>query len=84
MWSLGIVLYALVTGHFPYVEHTAEDMHRIITTTMCPIPYHLSIPCCFIIARLLEVSTWDRMTVHQLVEQQWLGHIQDHGLVATE
>nr|AAI09355.1 RIKEN cDNA 4932415M13 gene [Mus musculus]AAI16729.1 RIKEN cDNA 4932415M13 gene [Mus musculus] len=84
MWSLGIVLYVLVTGHFPYVEATIEDMHRIITTTMCPIPYHLSFPCHIIIARLLGVPTWFRMTIHQLVERPWLGHIQDHGLVATK
>ena len=84
MWSLGIVLYVLVTGHFPYVEATIEDMHRVITTTMCPIPYHLSFPCHIIIARLLMVPTWYRMTIHQLVERPWLGHIQDHGLVATK
>ncbi|XP_028622516.1 putative sperm motility kinase W [Grammomys surdaster] len=84
MWSLGIVLYVLVTGHFPYVEATAEDMHRIITTTMCPIPYHLSKPCHSIIARLLMVPTWYRMTIHQLVERPWLGHIQEHGLLATK
>lgn len=69
MWSLGIVLYVLVTGHFPYVEATIEDMHRIITTTMCPIPYHLSFPCHIIIARLLGVPTWFGMTIHQLVER---------------
>lgn len=84
MWSMGIVLYALVTGQFPYVQDTIEDMHRIITTTMCPITYHVSIPCNTIIARLLDVQTSHRMTIQQLVEQQWLGHIQDHGLVATE
>ena len=68
MWSLGIVLYVLVTGHFPYVEATIEDMHRIITTTMCPIPYHLSFPCNIIIAWLLGVPTWYKMTIYQLVE----------------
>ncbi|GAB1301186.1 Putative sperm motility kinase W [Apodemus speciosus] len=84
MWSLGIVLYVLVTGNFPYVEATTEDMYRTITTAMCPIPYHLSKQCHSIIARLLMVPTWYRMTIHELVERPWLGHIQEHGLVATK
>lgn len=84
MWSLGIVLYVLVTGHFPYLKATMEDMHRLITTSMCPIPYHLSKPCHIIIARLLMVPTWYRMTIYRLVEQPWLGHIQEHRLLATK
>lgn len=84
MWSLGIVLYVLVTGHFPYLEATTEDMHRLITTTMCPIPYHLSKPCHIIIARLLMVPTWYRLTIYQLVERPWLGPIQEHRLLATK
>lgn len=84
MWSLGIVLCVLVTGNFPYIGATIEDMHRLITTTMCPIPYHLSKPCHSIIARLLMVPTWYRMTIYQLVEQPWLGHIQEHRLLATK
>nr|XP_042123825.1 putative sperm motility kinase W [Peromyscus maniculatus bairdii]XP_042123826.1 putative sperm motility kinase W [Peromyscus maniculatus bairdii]XP_042123827.1 putative sperm motility kinase W [Peromyscus maniculatus bairdii]XP_042123828.1 putative sperm motility kinase W [Peromyscus maniculatus bairdii]XP_042123829.1 putative sperm motility kinase W [Peromyscus maniculatus bairdii]XP_042123830.1 putative sperm motility kinase W [Peromyscus maniculatus bairdii] len=84
MWSLGILLYVLVTGHFPYMEETLEGMHRVITTTMCPIPYHLSKPCYFIIARLLMVTTWYRFTISQLVERPWLGPIQQHVLPATK
>ncbi|XP_028719381.2 putative sperm motility kinase W [Peromyscus leucopus] len=84
MWSLGIVLYVLVTGHFPYMEETLEGMHRVITTTMCPIPYHLSKPCHIIIARLLMVPTWYRYTISQLVERAWLGTIQQHVPPATK
>ncbi|XP_052610786.1 putative sperm motility kinase W [Peromyscus californicus insignis] len=84
MWSLGIVLYVLITGHFPYMEETLDGMHRLITTTMCPIPYHLSKPCHIIIARLLMVPTWFRFTISQLVERPWLGPIQQHVLPATK
>ncbi|XP_076413756.1 putative sperm motility kinase W [Peromyscus maniculatus bairdii] len=84
MWSLGILLYVLVTGHFPYMEETLESMHRVIITTMCPIPHHLSKPCHFIIARLLMVTTWYRFTISQLVERPWLGPIQQYVPPATK
>ncbi|XP_040606280.1 sperm motility kinase Z-like [Mesocricetus auratus] len=84
MWSLGIVLFVLVTGHFPYVEPTLDGMYRLITTTTCPIPYHLSKPCHIVIARLLMVPTWYRITIGQLVQRPWLGHIQEHVPPATK
>lgn len=84
MWSLGVVLYVLLTGQFPYSERTFHGMHRVITNTKYPIPYHLSKACCQTIARLLAVPTRHRITICQLQERRWLGHIQDHGETAMK
>ncbi|XP_051056510.1 sperm motility kinase-like [Phodopus roborovskii] len=66
MWSLGVVLYVLVTGQFPYEERTYHGMHKVISNTKYPLPYHLSKPCCQIIGRLLAVPTRHRITISQL------------------
>ncbi|CAO2601796.1 Sperm motility kinase [Lemmus lemmus] len=77
MWSLGVVLYALVTGQFPYRGSTLIEMYHHIITTRCSISHHLS-TCCFnILARLLKVYVRFRLTSSQLMEQQWLGHIEE-------
>ncbi|XP_051032307.1 putative sperm motility kinase W [Phodopus roborovskii] len=78
MWSLGVVLYVLVTGQFPYEERTYHGMHKVISKTKYPLPYHLSKPCCQTIGRLLAVPTRHRITISQLQERRWLGHIKDH------
>lgn len=78
MWSLGIVFYALVTGHLPYVALTTEAMYHLITNTPCHIPHHLSEPCYFILDSLLTSYTWSRLTASQLVQHPWLGHVQEH------
>ncbi|XP_040597042.1 sperm motility kinase-like [Mesocricetus auratus] len=78
MWSLGVVLYVLVTGKFPYAATTMHGMHRLINSTEYPIPYHLSKPCCKIIAQLLTVPTRQRITIFQLLERRWLGQIEEH------
>ncbi|XP_076413206.1 putative sperm motility kinase W [Peromyscus maniculatus bairdii] len=84
MWSLGVLLYVLVTGQFPYEETTDEGMYRVITTTKYPIPDHLSKPCIILIEQLLMVPNQHRITISQLQESQWLGNIKEHAAPATK
>ncbi|XP_036032661.1 LOW QUALITY PROTEIN: putative sperm motility kinase W [Onychomys torridus] len=84
MWSLGVLLYVLVTGQFPYEETTFDAMYRVITTTKYPIPYHLSKPCIILIEQLLMVPNQHRITICQLQERQWLGNIKEHEALATK
>ncbi|EGV99595.1 MAP/microtubule affinity-regulating kinase 4 [Cricetulus griseus] len=74
-WSMGILLYALVTGYFPYEETTAHALYRLITHTKFAVPCHLSIPCHTIIARLLLVPPRHSLTICEVLESSWLGHI---------
>ncbi|KAM7318866.1 hypothetical protein ACRRTK_021978 [Alexandromys fortis] len=84
MWSLGVVLYVMVTGKFPYEEVTLDGMHRLITNTKYPISYHWSIPCHIIIAQLLMVPTKGRITICELVKRPWLGPIKKHTAPTTK
>ncbi|XP_027289789.1 sperm motility kinase-like [Cricetulus griseus] len=84
MWSLGVVLYVLVTGKFPYEETTCPALSRLITTTNYPTPYYLSKPCLITIAQLLTVPSQHRITICQLLERRWLGHIEEHGEPASK
>ena len=77
MWSMGILLYVLVTGHFPYEETTAHALYWLITHTKLAIPYHLSTPCHTIIARLLLPAPRHRLTICEVLESSWLGHIEE-------
>ncbi|XP_006998065.3 putative sperm motility kinase W [Peromyscus maniculatus bairdii] len=84
MWSLGVLLYVLVTGQFPYEETTSEGMYKVINTTKYPIPYHLSKPCIILIEQLLMVPNQHRITIFQLQESQWLGNIKEHAATETK
>ncbi|KAM7318871.1 hypothetical protein ACRRTK_021984 [Alexandromys fortis] len=84
MWSLGVVLYVMVTGKYPFSEVTKDGMHRLITNTKYPIFEHLSIPCHIIIAQLLMVPTNRRITICQLVETPWLGPKEKHTAPTTK
>ncbi|XP_075835246.1 putative sperm motility kinase W [Microtus pennsylvanicus] len=78
MWSLGVVLYVMVTGQYPYTEKTLDGMLRLITKMKYPIFDYLSKPCHIIIAKLLTVPTNRRITIFQLVKRPWLGPMKKH------
>ncbi|XP_036023049.1 sperm motility kinase-like [Onychomys torridus] len=84
MWSLGVLLYMMVTGKFPYDENSYDRMYRVIKNTMYPFPYNVSKPCLIIIARLLMVPTQYRITICQLQKSRWLGNIKEHAAPATK
>ncbi|EGW12566.1 Serine/threonine-protein kinase MARK2 [Cricetulus griseus] len=78
MWSLGVLLYALVTGYFPYEETTYDGMYRLIINTKYPIPDHESNSCNMLIEQLLTVRRKHRITIFQLLGTRWLGEIKEH------
>ncbi|XP_007648919.1 sperm motility kinase-like [Cricetulus griseus] len=84
MWSLGVVLYVLVTGQYPYFETEAHALYSLITSTKFAIPYHLSKPCHIIIAQLLKVNNLHRITICQLLERSWLSHNEEHAEPASK
>ena len=84
MWSLGVVLYVLVTGEFPYESTTIDGMHKIISSTDYPIPYNLSRACQILISQLLTVCTQKRMTTCQLLKESWLGNMKEHAGPTTQ
>lgn len=94
-WSLGIVLYVMITDHFPYIETTPDGMHTITTTTVCPIPYHLTKTLshyhCTIThgpdlvqGTRVPVGTGYRVPVGQLLGRPWTCHIQERVPYATK
>ncbi|XP_015846268.3 putative sperm motility kinase W [Peromyscus maniculatus bairdii] len=84
MWSLGVLLYVVVTGIFPYTGPTREHMYKAITTTKYPIISYTSKAFQIIIKQLLMVPTHHRITICQLQERQWLGNIKEHAAPETK
>ena len=72
VWATGILLYALLCGHFPFKGASDKDLYKKISKGQYSPPDHMSREARNFLARMLVVEPERRATVPQLLEDPWL------------
>lgn len=72
MWSMGILLYALLCGCFPFRAKAYPDLYRRIARGTFVIPEELSSPVKDLLRQLLTVDAETRVTAHHALRHPWL------------
>lgn len=74
VWSIGINMYAMLTGFLPYMMepfNVMEMYEKMMQRKMTPVPGFLSKECRDLLMRLLEpVPEW-RITLRQVIKHKW-------------
>ncbi|XP_051058007.1 sperm motility kinase X-like [Phodopus roborovskii] len=72
IWSMGVVLYAMVTASFPFKANTYSEMKEEMLDPKYHLPYTLSEKLQNIIVQLLTVQPEQRPTISDIRQHQWL------------
>ncbi|KAL9921513.1 salt-inducible kinase 3 isoform 2-T12 [Glossina fuscipes fuscipes] len=72
IWSLGVVLYALVCGALPFDGKTLLELKSRVVTGKFRIPYFMSQDCEHLIRNMLVVEPDRRYTLKQIIKHRWL------------
>ena len=72
MWSMGILMYALLCGCFPFRAKSYPDLYRRIARGTFPIPDELSMPARDLLRQLLDVDPEQRITANAAMRHSWL------------
>ena len=72
IWASGILLYALLCGHFPFKGQSDKELYKKISKGQFLPPDHVSKEARLLLNKMLIVDPDRRATAAMLLEDSWL------------
>lgn len=71
IWSLGILLYTMLCGAFPFKAINENELYGKITQGIYFFPDHLSSRVCSLLRRILVIPPNDRPSLEEILLDEW-------------
>ncbi|XP_075703371.1 serine/threonine-protein kinase SIK1 [Rhinoderma darwinii] len=71
VWSLGVVLYVLLCGSFPFDGPNLPTLRQRVLEGRFRIPYYMSQDCESLLRRMLVVEPGKRLNIAQIRHHRW-------------
>lgn len=79
IWSLGVLLYATITGTMPFKGEEIDELHKAILSGQISFPSHLTEEAKDLLKRMLKVNPYSRIDVEEIENHSWFGGIKKLG-----
>ncbi|KAJ0050911.1 hypothetical protein NL108_009899 [Boleophthalmus pectinirostris] len=72
VWSMGVLLFALLCGYLPFDDDNCMVLYRKITRGKYDNPHWLSTGSILLLNQMMQVDPKRRLTVRQLLDHPWV------------
>uniref|UniRef100_A0A1W7RDG2 Serine/threonine-protein kinase MARK2 n=1 Tax=Agkistrodon contortrix contortrix TaxID=8713 RepID=A0A1W7RDG2_AGKCO len=79
VWSLGVILYTLVSGSLPFDGQNLKELRERVLRGKYRIPFYMSTDCENLLKKFLILNPSKRGTLEQIMKDRWMnvGHEDD-------
>uniref|UniRef100_A0A8C5R170 Serine/threonine-protein kinase MARK2 n=1 Tax=Leptobrachium leishanense TaxID=445787 RepID=A0A8C5R170_9ANUR len=79
VWSLGVILYTLVSGSLPFDGQNLKELRERVLRGKYRIPFYMSTDCENLLKKFLILNPCKRGTLEQIMRDRWMnvGHEDD-------
>jgi len=78
MWSLGVILFALLCGHLPFDDANMKELYKKIASGTYTVPDYLMPDARHLISRLITVDPHKRATLDEVMHHRWVNEGYSH------
>ncbi|XP_031437414.1 MAP/microtubule affinity-regulating kinase 3 isoform X4 [Clupea harengus] len=72
VWSLGVILYTLVSGSLPFDGQNLKELRERVLRGKYRIPFYMSTDCENLLKRFLVLNPSKRGTLEQIMKDRWI------------
>ncbi|KFO18986.1 MAP/microtubule affinity-regulating kinase 4 [Fukomys damarensis] len=72
IWSLGVILYTLVSGSLPFDGHNLKELRERVLRGKYRVPFYMSTDCESVLRRFLVLNPAKRCTLEQIMKDKWI------------
>uniref|UniRef100_A0A4W5QZL5 MAP/microtubule affinity-regulating kinase 3 n=1 Tax=Hucho hucho TaxID=62062 RepID=A0A4W5QZL5_9TELE len=72
VWSLGVILYTLVSGSLPFDGQNLKELRERVLKGKYRIPFYMSTDCENLLKRFLVLNPSKRGTLEQIMKDRWI------------
>ncbi|XP_026852790.2 serine/threonine-protein kinase MARK1 isoform X3 [Electrophorus electricus] len=76
VWSLGVILYTLVSGSLPFDGQNLKELRERVLRGKYRVPFYMSTDCENLLKKLLVLNPGKRGSLEQIMKDRWMnvGH----------